>query len=157
MIILRGEQGQDFKKGYFMMWLILALLSGFCAAVLAIIVKIYLKHLNPFFITFFFSIIALIVFLAADLFTKKIHCAQVTSLTFKEWLPLIIAGCLNALAFTCYVGALRCGKTSGVVAIDRLGVLFVVIFSVIFLQESFSVKALIGAGLMVFGAALISA
>ncbi len=139
-----------------MWWFLLALLSGFCAAVLAIVVKLYLKHLNPFFITFIFSIIAAIIFFAADMLTKKINCALVTTLTSKEWITLIIAGCLNALAFTCYIGALRCGKASGVVAIDRLGVLFVVIFSVIFLQESFSIRAIIGAALMVFGAALLS-
>lgn len=139
-----------------MWWFVLALLSGFGAAVLAILVKLYFKDFNPFFITFLFSIIAAILLLIADILTKKINCSLLLSLTMKDWMLLSIGGCLNALAFSSYIGALKYGKPAGVVAIDRLGVVYVVIFSVIFLQESFSIKAFIGALTMVIGAALLS-
>ncbi len=138
------------------MWFLLALLSGFFAAVLAVFIQLYLKHLNPFFITFLFAIVTVVLFLIIDICTKKIECNLITTLTSKEWLALLFAGCLNAIAFSCYVGALRWGKASGVVAIDRLGVLFVVILSVFFLQESFSIKTVLGSLIMVLGAVLVS-
>src|SRR5262249_3662060 len=118
--------------------------------------KLYFKNFNPFFITFLFSVIAAVILLLADILTKKINCSLIASLSMRDWLLLTIGGCLNALAFSSYIGALRYGKPASVVAIDRLGVLFVVIFSVMFLQESFTIKSVIGALTMVIGAALLS-
>lgn len=138
------------------MWLLFALLSGFFASVLALIIKLYLKHLNPFFITFFFSFIVLIALFMIDCVSRKINCGLILKLSSQEWLFLIIAGCLNGLAFTCYMSALKCGKICNVVAIDRLGILFVVILSVIFLKESFSIKSIIGSIMMIAGATLLS-
>lgn len=137
------------------MWFLFALLSGFCAALLAILVKLYLKNFNPFFITFLFSIIAVVMLIIIDITTQKIQCSLITKLTLKDWLPLIAAGCLNGLAFTFYMIALKFGKTCGVIAIDRLGILFAVIMSVIFLQEALTIKAIIGSLLMVFGCGLL--
>ncbi len=138
------------------MWYIFALLSGFLAAVVAILTKLYLKNINPFFITFLFSGITVIFLLLVDLSTKKINCNQITCLTFKEWLPIIIAGLINGLSFCCYLGALKYGKAAGAVAIDRLGILFVVILSVFFLHEPLSIKSVAGAIMMILGAILLS-
>lgn len=138
------------------MWFFLALLSGFCAAVIAVLVKLYLKHINPFFITFLFSLIALIAFFIADVFTQKIDCKLIISLTSKEWIPLLIAGILNGLAFVFYLSALKCGRTGSVIAIDRLGIVFALILAAFFLQESFSVKTILGSLIMVIGAFLMA-
>jgi len=138
------------------MWILLALLSGNCAAVLAVLIKLHLKHINPFFITFLFSVITIILLLLIDFFTNKVDCTLITTLSIREWIPLIIAGCLNGLAFICYLTALKCGHTGGVVAIDRLGIVFVIILAAIFLQETFTIKAIIGSFIMIIGAALIS-
>lgn len=138
------------------MWYIFALISGFLGAVLAVLVRLHLKHLNPFFITFLFSIIAAVILFLLDLFTQKINCHLITTLSFKELVPLLIAGAINGLAFTSYIAALSCGKTSGVVAVDRLGILFVVILSLVFLQESLTVSSLCGSILMIAGALLLS-
>jgi bacterial/archaeal transporter family protein len=138
------------------MWYIFALISGFLSAVLAILVRIHLKHLNPFFITFLFFIIAALLLFIFDLATHKINCPLVTSLSAKELILLVIAGVLNGLSFTAYVTALSCGKTSSVVAVDRLGVLFVVILSLIFLQEKLTALSIVGSLLMIIGAACLS-
>ena len=138
------------------MWIILAIISGFCAALLAIVVKLYLKNMDPLFVTFLFSIVAIVILLLIDFCTKKEHCSQFMTLTWKQWIPLLLAGVLNVLAFISYVSALKCGKASGVVAIDRLGILYVVVFSVIFLGEPFSVKSVVGAAMMIVGCVLLS-
>lgn len=138
------------------MWYIYALLSGFFAAVVAILTKIYLKHHNPFFVTLIFSMVTIVMLLVMDLVTKKINCHNITSLTLKEFLPLIITGCINGLSFTFYLAALKCGKTGSVVAVDRLGILFVLILSLVFLQESMTIKSVIGGLMMVAGAVVLS-
>lgn len=138
------------------MWIFFALLSGSVAAILAILIRLYLQHHNPLFVTFFFSLITFIMLFLADLFTNKVGCKLMTMLTLKELWPLIIAGCLNGLAFIFYVTALRSGRAGGVVAVDRLGIVLAVLLAAIFLQESFSLKAVIGSMIMVVGAFLIS-
>jgi transporter family protein len=138
------------------MWIVLALLSGSCAAILAVLVKLYLKHINPLFITLVFSVITIIMLLVVDLLTSKVDSRLVTSLTYKEWIPLIIGGCLNGFAFICYLGALKGGRAGSALAIDRLGIVFALILAAIFLQEAFSLKALFGAIIMVAGAFLIT-
>lgn len=138
------------------MWILLALLSGSCAAVLAILVKLYLHTINPFFITFVFSIITVLLLGGIDFCTNKVECKMLTSLTIWQWIPLIIAGCINGLAFVCYMSALQHGKAGGVVAVDRLGIVTAVILAAIFLQETLSIKALIGSMFMVIGAVIMS-
>jgi len=139
-----------------MMWIALALLSGSCAAILAILIKLHLKHINPLFITLLFAIITLIILFATDILTNKVECKLIKALTFKDWIVLIAAGALNSFAFICYVSALKCGLTGCVVALDRLGIVFALILAGIFLQETFTVKAVVGAIMMIFGAFLIS-
>jgi bacterial/archaeal transporter family protein len=138
-----------------MLWILLALLSGIGAAMLAIIVKAHLKHFNSFFIFFLFALVTLILLFAIDLGTNKIECKLITSLSSKDWLVLFAAGCLNTFAFICYLSALKCGPTGGVIALDRLGIVFALVLAAIFLQESFSIKSIIGSILMILGAILI--
>ena len=143
-------------KENFMWWIFYALLSGSSAALLAIVVKLYLKHINALFMTLLFSLLTFIFLLIFDLYTNKVDCKLVTSLNYKEWLALLAAAFLNGFAFICYMNALKCGRTGSVVALDRLGIIYVLILSAIFLQESFSIKAMIGAVVMIIGTILIS-
>jgi bacterial/archaeal transporter family protein len=138
------------------MWVLFALLSGFGAAVLAIVVKLHLKHFNPFFVTFIFALITITMFLVIDLLTDSIQCSTITCLSRKEWGYLILAGLLNSFAFACYLAALKYGNVGGAVAIDRLSIVFVVFLSIIFLQESFSLHACIGALMMMIGVILLN-
>ncbi|MGB8467832.1 MAG: EamA family transporter [Candidatus Babeliales bacterium] len=139
-----------------MWWFILALVSGLCAAALAVIVKLHLGHLSSLLITPLFLAISAIVLLVVEFITNQIQIANLALLTAHEWKVLTGVGILNAVAFTAYVTALQLGKTAGVVATDRLGILFVVVFSVFFLQESWSYQTVIGALLVIGGTALLS-
>lgn len=138
-----------------MWWIFYALLSGSSAAALAIVVKLYFKQMNTLLITFLFSLITIVLLLVFDFYTNKVDCKVIMSLTFKDWIPLIAAAFLNTFALICYMSALKCGRTGSVVAVDRLGVVYVLILSAIFLQESFSIKAMIGSIVMIAGAVLI--
>lgn len=138
------------------MWIVLSLLSGLGAAVLATVIKMYLKHINSMFMTLLFALVTIVILVAMDLLTSKVDLKLMMNLSAKEWLALIVAGILNSVAFICYVTALQRGHTGGVVALDRLGIVFAILLAAIFLQEAFTVKSVIGGLLMVLGAFLIS-
>lgn len=139
-----------------MMWLLLALISGSCAAILAVVIKMHLKHINSMFITLLFALVTITILIVADLMTSKVDLRLMMNLSLKEWIALIVAGILNSVAFICYVSALQSGRTGCVVAIDRLGIVLALILAGIFLQETFTIKALMGGIMMVVGAFLIS-
>ncbi|HLB40845.1 MAG TPA: EamA family transporter [Candidatus Babeliales bacterium] len=138
------------------MWFLLALISGSCTAVLAILLKAYLKHINPLLVTLLFSAVTTIILLLTDLFTRQVQCKLAFTLDASAWWAIIIIGCVNAIGYSCYLAALKCGNTAGVVALDRLSILLVVLLSVLFLHEPWSLKTLIGAVVMIVGAVLIT-
>ena len=139
-----------------MMWLLLALTSGSCAAILAIVIKMHLKHINSMFVTLLFAMVTIVMLVIADLLTNKVDLRLMINLTGKEWLALIVAGILNSVAVICYVSALQLGKTGGVVAIDRLGIVTAIVLASFFLGEVFTIQSIVGAILMVAGAFLIN-
>lgn len=140
-----------------MLWILFSFLSGLLSAILAIIVKIYLKNINSFFITFLFFIIASIIFLFVGIYSKKITFELFKAINYKEAIALIIAAIVNAFAFNFYLSAIgSCNKVSNVVAIDRMGILYVILFSAFFLHQGLTVKSIIGSLLMIIGVALIA-
>jgi uncharacterized membrane protein len=138
------------------MWFLFAFLSGFGGAILAVIMKLYLKNINTFFISFVFFVIASLLMLAIGLYTNKINHSLISSLTSKDSFAIFVGGIVNACAFSCYLYALNCGNVCSVVAIDRLGILYVLVLSVFILNQAFTIKAVIGGLLMIIGAFLLS-
>lgn len=140
-----------------MIWILLALLSGSCAAVLAVMVKLHLKHVNPLFLFLLFSLVSIVELFIVDLLTNRVEIKLMASLAGKDWIMLLIAGTLHSFAFVCYLTALKFGPTGGVIALDRLGIVFAIVLAVIFLQEAITAKAIIGSIMMILGAFLIAA
>jgi transporter family protein len=79
-----------------------------------------------------------------------------TSLDSKAFLFIILAGIAGALSWIFYFYALKLGPASAVAALDRLSVVFVLLFAVLFLGENLTWKAGIGALFLILGAILLS-
>lgn len=138
------------------MWFIYALSAAAGAAVVAICMKLGLQHVEPIALTvIFFGIMFLSLFIVA-VGMRKIDYQVLKSITSSEWLYVTVAGIASALSYFLYILALQQGEACGVVAVNRLDVLFVVILSMIFLGKAFSIKAALGAFLMAFGAFLLA-
>ena len=90
------------------------------------------------------------------LFLEKVEGFAVGFLGSREWILIILSGIAGAFSWLFYFVALKYGFASKVVAIDRLSIIFVVIFAVLFLGESFGWETAFGAVLMALGAILIS-
>ncbi len=75
---------------------------------------------------------------------------------FKAILFIVLSGVAGALSWLFYFVALKGGTANQVVATDRLSIVFVVVFALIFLGEKIDWKSWIGAGLILVGAILIA-
>ena len=138
------------------MWLLYAFLSSIFAAGVAIVGKIGLKNIDSTLATTIRSITMAVFLIILSLISDKFNGFSINSLSNNDWLFIILAGILGALSWLFYFFALKDGPVNGVVAIDRLSIVFVFVFSLLFLKEHFTIKGLIGVILMVIGAILIS-
>ena len=66
-----------------------------------------------------------------------------------------MSGIATGLSWICYYRALQIGDASKVVPIDKLSIIFTLIFAVIFLHEEFTVKTLIATLLIAAGALVL--
>ena len=138
------------------MWIIYALLSAIFAAGVAIVGKLGLKNLDSTLATTIRSVIMALFLIIVSWSLKKFRNFDFHSLSGRDWRLFIFAGIFGALSWLFYFFALKHGPATPVVAIDRLSLVFVFIFALMFLGEGFSIKALVGVLLMVAGAILVS-
>jgi transporter family protein len=75
-------------------------------------------------------------------------------LSSKTWTFLVLSGLATGASWVCYFRALKVGEASKVAPVDKLSLLLVVVFAVIFLGERPSLRewsgiAMIGGGVLV--------
>ena len=68
---------------------------------------------------------------------------------------IVLAAIAGAASWLFYFEALAKGPATGVVAIDRLSIVFVVFLSALILGEALTVKSIAGAALIIGGAYLL--
>jgi transporter family protein len=133
-------------------WLFWALLSAGFAALTAIFAKVGLEGVDSDLATLvrtFVILLALGVFVWA---TAK--WTNPLSLSRRTLAFLVLSGLATGASWVCYFRALKVGDASKVAPIDKLSVVLVAIFAVLFLGERPSAKdwlgiVLIGAGAVV--------
>ena len=138
------------------MWLLYAFFSALGAALVAIFAKLGLQNIDSTLATTIRAIIMASFLVIVSFFLKKFDGFSLTSFGSKEWLLITLAGIAGALSWLFYFFALKIGNATGVVAIDRLSVVFVVVLAALFLGEGFGWKVVLGALLMAGGALLIT-
>lgn len=137
-----------------MQWLVLALLSAITAALVAIFGKIGLEGVDTTLATGLRAGVMFVFMTLVLLFTKKIP--DITTLNRKDVLFIILGGIAGALSWIFYFLALKLGEASKVAPIDRLSVVFVIIFAALFLGEKLTLKVALGALLIAVGAIIIA-
>ena len=136
-----------------MMWIVYALLSAIFAAAVAILAKIGLKNIDSTLATTIRAAVMAVFLLGAAAVLQKFSLIKTVSnqtLTF-----IIFSGVAGALSWLFYFLALKHGPVTGVAALDRLSVVFVVILAAIFLDEALTLKSVSGLVLLVIGALLL--
>ena len=135
------------------MWWIYALLSAFFAALTAIFAKIGIKNVNTDLATAIRTAVILVLAWAIAIFrggTNSMH-----TLTKQNLLFLLLSGCATGLSWIFYFKALQIGKVSQVAPVDKLSVAIAIIFSIIFLGETLTLKMAIGALLIIIGSIVL--
>ncbi len=135
-------------------WQAWAVLSAVFAALTAIFAKIGIENVNSDFATFIrtFVIIACLAgFLAA---TGQFQ--SLGSISTRTYVFLVLSGLATGASWVCYFRALKLGNASQVAPIDKLSVVLVAIFAVIFLGERPSLPNWLGIALIAAGAVLIA-
>jgi transporter family protein len=82
--------------------------------------------------------------------------AALRSLTSRTWLFLVLSGVATGLSWLCYFRALQLGEASRVAPVDKLSVVFVILFSALFLGERLTLVRGAG-GLLIMAGAIILA
>jgi len=134
-------------------WIPLAVLGAGFAALVAIFGKIGLQGIDTTTATTVRAVIMATFLLVVAFMLGKLHIADLPH--GKPLLFIALSGVAGALSWLAMFAALKIGPAPGVAALDRLSVVFVLVFSLLFLGTQFSWKALAGAGLMVAGALLL--
>lgn len=134
------------------MWILYAFISAVFASLTAIFGKIGLKEVDSTLATTVRSFIMAGFLLLTAIALKKFQGFSVNSFSNKEWLFVALSGIAGALSWLFYFYALKNGDTTIVSAIDRLSIVFVVIFAGFILGEGFTLYKILGVLLIALGA-----
>jgi transporter family protein len=135
-------------------WRVFALGSAFFAALTAIFGKVGVSEINSDLATFLRTLVILLI--AALLVCARHEWQRPDSLSVKGVLFLVLSGAATGLSWLCYYRALQTGPASRVAPIDKLSVIFVVLFAVSFLGERLTWKVGLGGLLIATGAVLMA-
>jgi len=135
-------------------WRVFALGSAFFAALTAIFGKVGVAKIDSDLATFVRTLVILVV--AALIVSARHQWQRPDTLSAKGVIFLGLSGAATGLSWLCYYRALQLGPASRVAPIDKLSVIFVVLFAVSFLGERLTWKVGLGSALITLGAILMA-
>lgn len=131
------------------MWWLYALLSALFAALTAVFSKVGVTGVNANGASALRTVIILLV--AWSIVFVKGEAKGIPSLSGRNLIFLIVSGLATGLSWIFYFKALRAGKVSQVAPVDKLSVAIAILLSVLFLGETLTPKAAVGAPLILTG------
>jgi len=136
---------------FLLSWQLWAMLSAIFAALTAIFAKIGVSDINSNLATFLRTIVVIVILFAILIATKQFNMQEILHLKSKTILFLILSGIGTGASWLCYFYALKIGEAAKVAPVDKLSVVFVAIFGVLFLGETLKLTNWIGIFLIVCG------
>jgi len=135
-------------------WFYWALWSAVFAALTAIFAKIGLEGVDSDLATLVRTLVILVVLAGFVYSTGK--WSNPLALAPKTWLFLVLSALATGASWVCYFRALKIGDASKVAPVDKLSVLLVALFAVVFLGERPSGREwigilMVGAGVLILG------
>jgi transporter family protein len=135
-------------------WLVWALLSAVFAAATAILAKIGLEGIDSDYATLVRTTVILIVLAVLVYATGKWQ--NPGSVPGRALLFLTLSGLATGASWVCYFRALKIGEASKVAPVDKLSVVLVALFAVIFLGERPAFRDWVGIACVGAGVLLLS-
>ena len=135
-------------------WFMWAILSACFAALTAIFAKVGLRQVDSDLATLIRTVI--IVFVLSLMVWGLGKWQNPLLLSGKTWLFLTLSALATGTSWLCYFRALQLGQASQVAPIDKLSVVLVTLFAVVFLGERPSLQEYLGIVLIAFGVLTIA-
>ena len=141
-------------RNLFEAWQFWALLSAAFAALTAIFAKVGISNINPDFATFIRTIVILVVL--AAILSMIGGWQSLDGITPKTWTFLVLSGLATGASWICYFRALKLGDAARVAPLDKMSVLLVAVFAVVFLGERLTWPNWLGIALIAGGTVLVA-
>ena len=135
-------------------WVFFALASAFFAALTAILGKLGVSDINSNLATLIRTVVILALVFGIVAFRGEWQ--PLAKLSSFGLAMLMLSGIATGLSWLCYYRALQLGPVSRVAPVDKMSIVFVIVFSVVFLGESFTWKTMLGSLLLTSGVLLLA-
>lgn len=124
------------------MWFVFALLSVIFAALTSILAKVGIDGVNSNLATAIRTVVVVIMAWGMVFLTNV--QSEISQISRKSWIFLILSGLATGASWLCYYKALQMGDASKVVPVDKLSVVLTLILAFVFLHEDFTAKSIVG-------------
>lgn len=118
------------------MWIVLAFLSALFAGLTSILAKCGIRRTDSTVATAIRTVVVLIMAFCMTLIVGS--TGQITSISPKSWIFLVLSGIATGGSWLCYFKALQFGDVNKVVPIDKSSTVLTIIFAAVFLREPVS-------------------
>lgn len=135
-------------------WQFWALMSAAFAALTAIFAKVGVAEVQSDFATLVRTVVILVAL--AAILTATGGWQAPGTVSGRSWLFLVLSGLATGASWVCYFRALKLGDAARVAPIDKLSVVLVAVFGVVFLREYLSVTNWLGVVMIAGGAVLVA-
>lgn len=135
-------------------WLLWSLLSALFAGITAILAKLGVAEINSNLATAVRTSIVLV--LAWSVALSEVSLSAVSLIKGRTLMFLVLSGLATGCSWLCYFRALQLGAASQVAPVDKLSVVFVILFSAALLGERLTLKGFLGASLITLGAVILA-
>ena len=135
-------------------WQAWALLAALFAALTAIFAKLGVEHVGADFATFIRTIVVVVAL--AVILTATGGWQSLRTISARSGVFLLISGLATGASWVCYFRALKLGDAARVAPLDKLSVVLVAVFGVLFLGEQLTLPGWLGIGLIALGAMLVA-
>ncbi len=141
-------------SGWVHSWQLWAILSAVFAALTAIFAKVGVENVNSDLATFIRTVIVVCVLGLIVYATRQFQ--NPAEISGRTYLFLMLSALGTGASWLCYFRALKLGDAAQVAPIDKLSVVLVAVFGVLFLGERLSALSWLGIALVATGAILVA-
>ena len=138
----------------FSSWQVWAVISAVFAALTAIFAKVGVENVNSDLATLIRTIVVVAVLGLIVYATRQLQ--NPADISARTYLFLLLSGLGTGASWLCYFRALKLGNAAQVAPIDKLSVVLVAVFGVLFLGERLSGVNWLGVLLVAAGAILVA-
>jgi len=139
-----------------MNWIFWALLSAFFAGLTAVLAKIGVTGVDSNLATAVRTSVVLVFTWSIAFAANANATGALSRLSHRTWIFLVLSGVATGLSWLCYFRALQLGEASRVAPVDKLSVVFAILFAAVLLHEKLGWQQWVGGSFVVTGAVILA-